>query len=71
MDDGDRFDGAKELLLNAKAADGTDGDVDPDGGTIEQFADGMTEACRQTSTDTLLATVADDLFAANEDFYTL
>ncbi|MFF0285029.1 hypothetical protein [Streptomyces sp. NPDC005262] len=71
MDDGDRFLGAKEMLLNAKAADGTEGDVDPDGETIEQFRDGITEACRQTSTDALLANVADDVFAANEDLYTL
>lgn len=71
MDDSELLDGAKEMLLNAKAADGTEGDVDPDGSTIEQFRDDMTEACRQTSTDTLLATVADELFAADEDFYTL
>ncbi|MDX2390956.1 hypothetical protein NJL88_12965 [Streptomyces sp. DK15] len=67
MDVEDRFLGAEWLLRKAMAADGTEGDVDPDLSTVDQFMNRITEACEQASIDTRLATVAKDLFAENED----
>lgn len=64
----DRFAGADWLLRNTIAEHGIERDMSPDLMTIEKFMDGITEACSQTSSETLLETVADDLFTASEDF---
>ncbi|MEU8700080.1 hypothetical protein AB0C61_20910 [Streptomyces sp. NPDC048680] len=67
MGDEDRFVGAEWLLRKVMAANGTEEDVGSDSMTVEQFMDGITEACGQAAMDTRLETVADDVFAANED----
>ncbi|MFD7717276.1 hypothetical protein [Streptomyces sp. NPDC059814] len=67
MGDEDRFVGAEWLLRKVMPADGTEGDGGSDSMTVEQFMDGITEACGQASMDTRLETVAGNVFAANED----
>ncbi|MDQ1041471.1 hypothetical protein QFZ75_007973 [Streptomyces sp. V3I8] len=71
MDDGERLSAAEELLLQAKAADGTEGDVTPSLAMVRRFASGLADACGRGAGEELLAVVAGDLYAANEDFYSL
>lgn len=65
----ERWDAAEELLVQAKATDGTEGDRAPATSSIKAFEQGLTEACDSGSSDDLLASVADDLYSANAAFY--
>ncbi|GAA2610967.1 MULTISPECIES: hypothetical protein [Streptomyces] len=64
MDESERWSAAEELLLNAKAADGTEGDVTPSTSTVRQFAVDVGALCEQKASDELLAAVADELYAS-------
>lgn len=69
MDEGERWSAAEELLLNAKAADGTEGDVTPSTSTVRQFAADLGALCERKPGDELLASVADELYASDPAFY--
>lgn len=69
LSDSERWDAAEELLINAKSADGDDGA--PSTSTVEQFERDLGTMCDRGSSDDLLATVADDLYASNRAFYSL
>ncbi|MER6627929.1 hypothetical protein ABT301_06785 [Streptomyces sp. NPDC000987] len=71
MDDSEHWDAAKELLTNAKGSDGTEGDKAPSTSIIKQFEADLGTACDKGSSDDLLATVADDLYASNAAYYSL
>jgi hypothetical protein len=69
LGDGERWDAAEGLLIQAKGTDGTKGDRAPATSSIEAFEKGLTDACDQGSSDDLLATVADDLYSSDRAFY--
>ncbi|POX63546.1 hypothetical protein C3492_10320 [Streptomyces sp. Ru62] len=69
LSDGERWDAAEELLIQAKGIDGTDGDRSPATSSIEAFEQALGETCDRGSSDDLLATVADELYASNAAFY--
>src|SRR3954462_1273351 len=71
MSDSEHWDAAEELLTNAKGSDGTEGDLAPSTSTIKQFATDLGTMCDRGSSDDLLATVADDLYASNAAYYSL
>jgi hypothetical protein len=69
MGDSEHWSAAKELLTNAKGTDGTEGDRAPATSTIKDFESGLTSACDKGSSDDMLATVADDLYASDRALY--
>lgn len=71
MDESERWSAAEELLMNAKASDGTEGDVTPSTSTVRQFAVDLGALCERKPSDELLATVADELYTLNGDGYNL
>jgi hypothetical protein len=69
LSDEERWDAAEELLIQAKGTDGTEGDRAPATSSIEAFEKGLGEICARGSSDDLLATVADELYASDRAFY--
>lgn len=69
MDDGERWDAARVLLVNAKGSDGTDGDRPPRTRDVEDFEQWVSDACDRGASDELLATVADEVYAANAAYF--
>lgn len=65
----ERWGAAEELLIQAKATDGTKGDRAPATSSIQAFEEGLTKECDGGSSDDLLATVADDLYGSDPAFY--
>jgi hypothetical protein len=69
MDDGERWDAARVLLVDAKGLDGTDGDRPPRTRDVEDFEQWVSDACDRASGDELLATVADGVYEANAAYF--
>lgn len=69
LSDGERWDAAEELLVEAKAADGRDGA--PSTTVVEQFTKDLDTMCGRGQGDDRLETVTAGLYESNWAFYSL
>lgn len=71
MDDTERWDAAEELLVNAKGADGAEGDRAPSASTLKQFSSDLDTLCGRKAGDDMLAPLADELYTLNRAYYSI